>query len=519
MKKGFVEKMDSYFKNLMGDLKKGITKELSYHSIDSEEYVEIFDVLKDNLSVETLILHRCPVELHVISKLCEVLQFNRKISKLWIEHSPYDTKPTNIFNIVIDALRDNRTVEHLCMESCHLGFCRGEEKSGFFHLSEILKVNTTLKILELRNNHINTFDVDIFADALKKNSSVTILDLDCISLKDDGLHFISQALKVNRTIQTIKLGYNQISSSGAEMLADALENNQSVVSLKLKCNNLKDEGTRVLCEALKGNRFIFHLDLGLNYISPKGAKCIAELLKTNQTITSLDLQQNLIRLEGVKDLSESMKGKSSIKILNFRTNGFGVEEMEELMQMLKVNQSIRDFRMDFQVAVGGVLEERSGFLLSDMLKANKTLEKINLVSGMRLTENIDQAIIESLKQNHSLKEVYFAFSNGPFLHLQQQRKVIEMLSVNGTICKFSCFWTLREDKTNAKAFFKRNKKMHKRTKKCVVALLAMKRFREYVNVTQEKNLVTMLAMYLWNTRSDIEAWSEKYGRQKKKVKL
>jgi hypothetical protein len=56
-------------------------------------------------------------------------------------------------------------------------------------------------------------------------------------------------------------------------------------------------------------------------------------------------------------------------------------------------------------------------------------------------------------------------------------------------------------------FFKRNKENHDRTLNCVVHLLAIKRCRNFYN-NVPKEMFQMLSMILWNTRSDVEAWSK-----------
>jgi len=124
---------------------------------------------------------------------------------------------------------------------------------------------------------------------------------------------------------------------------------------------------------LKSNKSLKSLNISNNTIKHRGAKLVCSAIKENNTLEEIDLSKNFFGFEkkGVKYLADALKYHPSIKYVNISEN------------------DIRD--------VGC-------FMLCNMLKENKVLERLDISQNSMTAEAID-AIIEALKINDTLKQL------------------------------------------------------------------------------------------------------------------
>ena len=80
-------------------------------------------------------------------------------------------------------------------------------------LADALKVNTSLTVLYLGNNHIDNEGAASLADALKVNASLTELTLSSNNIGAEGAASLADALKVNASLTTLSLSSNRIADS------------------------------------------------------------------------------------------------------------------------------------------------------------------------------------------------------------------------------------------------------------------------------------------------------------------
>ncbi|KAL0240049.1 hypothetical protein GEMRC1_010156 [Eukaryota sp. GEM-RC1] len=67
---------------------------------------------------------------------------------------------------------------------------------------------------------------------------------------------LADALKVNTSVKSIDLQWNCIGDVGARALADALKFNDTVTNVDLFANSIGDDAVRALAEVLKANEKI-----------------------------------------------------------------------------------------------------------------------------------------------------------------------------------------------------------------------------------------------------------------------
>ncbi|KAL0239612.1 hypothetical protein GEMRC1_009720 [Eukaryota sp. GEM-RC1] len=153
-----------------------------------------------------------------------------------------------------------------------------------------------------------------FIELLKVNTTVTIVNLSRNSIEDEDAKSLAEALKVNTTVLSIDLSWNNIEVEGAKAVAEALKINTTVSSFNLSGNSIGAEGAGALAEALKVNSTITSLDLSANRIEAEGARAVAEMLKVNTTITRVNLKFTHIEDEGVRALADALKVNRVVQI-------------------------------------------------------------------------------------------------------------------------------------------------------------------------------------------------------------
>ena len=114
-------------------------------------------------------------------------------------------------------------------------------------------------------------------------------------------------MKINKTLKTLNLEYTCIDKYGARLIANALKQNTTLLKLDLRKNfKFGDEGAKEFADALVQNTTLTELCVGNNNICYEGATALAEALKTNTTLLKLDIvQPDYIYNTFNKDIFES----------------------------------------------------------------------------------------------------------------------------------------------------------------------------------------------------------------------
>ena len=235
---------------------------------------------------------------------------------------------------------------------------------------------------ELRTNgaKITSGDLLLLSEYIRINHSLKVLDLSNAEIGAPGIEALCAAIRMQRTITTVNLSGNPIvaaanasGESGAKALTafqqfgNAIGENVSVQSLLLHkielpvsqirmhknqkrvkrldlsntsrdvlrrdpTNSLTDADVAVIARLLKGSR-IDSLDLSGNLIGPNGAHQIGLVLKDgvglgslakNVQLTELDLSGNKIGSTGCKTIGQSLRRNNSLKRLDLGDNKISI---------------------------------------------------------------------------------------------------------------------------------------------------------------------------------------------------
>ncbi|KND00313.1 uncharacterized protein SPPG_09213 [Spizellomyces punctatus DAOM BR117] len=106
-----------------------------------------------------------------------------------------------------------------------------------YTLADVLKVNSTIKVLDLSGNALDgdrQLDAIIaLKDALMVNKSLTNLALSKTNLTSEGTIALAEALPLMPALQRLNLTHNPIDIAGVMALSVSLRMNQSIVSLEI----------------------------------------------------------------------------------------------------------------------------------------------------------------------------------------------------------------------------------------------------------------------------------------------
>ncbi|XP_063793665.1 protein phosphatase 1 regulatory subunit 37 [Pseudophryne corroboree] len=181
-------------------------------------------------------------------------------------------------------------------------------------LATALKMNIVLRELYLADNRLNSLqDSAQLGNVLKFNSCIQILDLRNNHIMDSGLAYICEGLKEQRHgLVTLVLWNNQLTHAGMVYMSMCLPHTQNLETLNLGHNAIGNEGVRHLKNGLIGNRSVLRLGLASAKLTCEGAVAVAEFVAESPRLLRLDLRENEIKTGGLMALSLALRVNQSL---------------------------------------------------------------------------------------------------------------------------------------------------------------------------------------------------------------
>ena len=99
---------------------------------------------------------------------------------------------------------------------------------------------------------------------------VTVLRLKSCSLGEGGGRALAETLRLNSTLKSLNLSENDLGEGGGRALAETLRLNSTLTSLDLGGNGLGEGAGRAMAEALRLNSTLTSLDLCFNGLGEGG---------------------------------------------------------------------------------------------------------------------------------------------------------------------------------------------------------------------------------------------------------
>ena len=250
---------------------------------------DVLEALKLNTTITKVELIKCNIGDAEAEILAKVLMVNPRITHLNLTADPYGTRIKGAGGIALaKALEVNDTLVELNLCNNYL------KAKGGIALAKALGVNRGLVSLNLNANIISMDAIESMMKSLEMNNKLTYLDLTQNSISSDSEEdesLIGNMLKINKTLKGLNLSSNYINDKMCTSIADALKGNKKLAVLDLSQNDIGNEGAVALAEMLKENNTLYRLELYGNKIQAQGVEILTEAVKHNYTIITLSLKE------------------------------------------------------------------------------------------------------------------------------------------------------------------------------------------------------------------------------------
>ena len=266
---------------------------------------------------------------------------------------------------------------------------------GSVNIEEVINVmenNTTVKSLDLSDNHFNDDDAKKIVHGFCKNNTLQELDLSQNRITANGAKSISKCIECNKILKEIDVSKNKISKCGLTEIAVALKRNKTLQSLNVSFNNISDDGAVAISECLKNNNTLQQLDMSHNKVYNKGIINIGEALQINTTLQILDISHNNFSGKGVLSFSECLREKNTLNQLKI--------SWDDIDMNLELNVTSLDISCKYKKSFSNT----GAILLSKLFNYN-TIILILDISYSGISNDGAIAISECLKNNNTLQQL------------------------------------------------------------------------------------------------------------------
>ena len=215
-------------------------------------------------------------------------------------------------------------------------------EDGIARLATALQANTTMKILDIRNNHgIAVNGAKSLGRALSVNSSLEELNISDTSIGDRGVAHIAHALQTNTTMKVLDVSNCGISYKGAESLARTLSFNSSLEELNISYTSIGDEGVAYIASALQTNTTMKVLNVNHCGISCQGAESLARALAASSSLERLYINSNEVGDDGIAHIATALRINNFLNSLMFYLGGTATDKAAlSLTAALTTNNSM-----------------------------------------------------------------------------------------------------------------------------------------------------------------------------------
>jgi len=234
------------------------------------------------------------------------------------------------------------------------------KKFNMIELSDLNGSDLTKAVVCYKNKSVTDMEAIFFAEYMKMNSTVKTLNLSSNKIRDDGASAIANALKVNNVLTALDMRSNSgIQLEGAKILSNAIlerdniktfsgipiddmkENKSETKSIDALKTGYGDTEALVIGSLLKMNSTIKELYLSGNKIGDLGASSIGDALKINTVLQILRLSQNNIGDSGATSIENALHINKHLKYVYLAKNNISSNKKKKLAKVMKKYYTIR----------------------------------------------------------------------------------------------------------------------------------------------------------------------------------
>ena len=326
--------------------------------IPKESFSQLALALKSNKHLEKLWLLSNNLQLSAI----DILQSLSTISELKSLNINDNQITEEAGEILASVVSHNKNLEELYLSGNNLG-------EGLLSVMKALQHIKSLKKLSLGNNNISEEVSDELACAIKANKYLEEIGLFASNLKSSAI-IVLRSLTTISTLKNLNINNNHITEEATEALASVILHNTGLEEIDISNNNL-GEGTLKVAKALQRITSLRSLDFGNNNISKAAAGDLALAIKSNKHLEKLCLHDNNLHSSAI-DILKSLSTISSLKFLNVNNNQIGEAGGKELALVIKNNTRLRELYFRHNNIQNSVME------ISEALQSISTIDTLDL---------------------------------------------------------------------------------------------------------------------------------------------
>jgi NLR family CARD domain-containing protein 3 len=329
-----------------------------------ENLAEFFAYLKGNVPVIVGDRVQCERGIHYKDQRIDLCK--QVVGDLWIQE-------------LMDSIKDNPFVRHFLLGNNIIGLTGATSIANFILSDHVPKIvtwylagnridaqgielianalaqNTDANALWLKRNPIKTGAIHL-GNMLRQNTSLKILDLDNTGLLDDGVRDLFAGLEHNTTLEHLYISANGITNEGCKHIAkyfdqQVAKGTRGLVSLWIAINRISDDGVITLMNSLKNYKFLKRLNLGSNRITHIGAKHVFDTYVNDPNLIMLDLgyykstldlgeMPNNLGSEGADLAAAFLRQNKSVQYFSIMNNYLTVEDLDKICDAVEENDVI-----------------------------------------------------------------------------------------------------------------------------------------------------------------------------------
>uniref|UniRef100_A0A8R1HPU9 Protein phosphatase 1 regulatory subunit 37 homolog n=1 Tax=Caenorhabditis japonica TaxID=281687 RepID=A0A8R1HPU9_CAEJA len=266
--------------------------------IDIRGWTTIFRSVRHAVSLQMLNLRYTNLNDRSIPALCRLarVQPSASLTCLHLENTQLSGK--NLL-VLICALKNNTGLREL-----YLGD-NGLQPTDGSHIYQLITSNTSLQLLDLRNNNMADSGVRHICDGLRHRDSLEKSSLSAIVLWNNNvtgasMDCLAEALNENTKIETLNIGNNNLGVEGIARLKPSIVSNSHLHRLGLQNTGINCEGAIILAECIADNTALLRVDIRDNPIALAGLLALHSAMKMNKSITLLNIDATCVKLSSEK---------------------------------------------------------------------------------------------------------------------------------------------------------------------------------------------------------------------------
>ena len=353
---------------------------LFYCTLDIEGGKQLRDVMRDNTTLSKMVIFATISSMDIAQLLAEGLRCNTGLQSLQLN----DILDCGVITTLMFGLIPNKSLSSLTLNNVALNV------EG---LSIILK-NSTLRKIKLDNSITQAV-----TESLQYNSQLEKLQLQSIS-DNKVVNMLMNGLMQSKCVSSLTLDSVALDVEGGETLRGII-NKTALRKLKIRRKlyftfNV-DDFAKPFAESLQCNTQLETLQL--LSMSGKTVNTLMFGLIRNKSVSSLTLDCVTLDAEGGETLRELMRVNITVKKLRISASWISTDVAQYIAEGLQYNTGLHTLSLH-QIYSDGVMKT-----LIEGLSCNNTIQTLVLVWNRMTIEDYQLFSNKILKSKHSLREI------------------------------------------------------------------------------------------------------------------